>query len=486
MKRLLPNSSFALAIFVQLTLWFVVKDDPFFGDSISSTSQAASHIYAQQLSTIFYPLSADPGHPTLYAYGLATCWIVFGKTLWVAHAYSCVWALALIFAFRKVASCILSPAETHIATILVMLFPTYLAQSAMMLNTVAVMTFFLLAVYGVLQQKSWVIMLAASFMCITHLQSAFLLLSLSCFDLLQSITNRTTFSLGKWVTQRLWVYAIPFGVFVCWLFLHKQHTGWLLVSPQYNDANELNGMKEYIRAVALMCWRLVDYGMLPFYLILVWVVWQQRQSRITLLHLLSLIVPCCLSMAIFLNHTIGHRYFMAFGMLVIIYSVYLTRYLQVMGRVLIYGSLAISLIAGNFLHYPGKTLGDATLAYRSFFPLLERARATVSSQIYSHAPIANDDSLTYLRATNHAPIIRLNDAMLDTLPFVVQSNVNAEFTDEDKRLLATWYGNSLEEGAVYVNVFANPKFVKAPIGWKLRQPSKVEQWMTDWKKRLDR
>ncbi|MES2779363.1 MAG: hypothetical protein V4651_05635 [Bacteroidota bacterium] len=486
MKLFSSSYFFLTAVLLQLCLLFVVRHDPFFGDAIASTSQAANTIYTQQLATIFYPLDADPGHPTLYAYGLALCWTVFGKTLLIAHAYSCAWALLLLFAFRKVASCLLSQTETNLATGLVLLFPTYLSQSAMMLNTVAVMTFFLFAVYGVLKQQCIIILIAASLMCITHLQSAFLLLSLASFDLIQSVCGTNKITLIRWMQSRFWVYAIPATLFGLWLFIHYQHTGWLLVSPQYSDVNELNGIGEYINALALIVWRLVDYGMLPFYIILGWIFFKQKDSRLTIIQMLALVLPCCLAMAEFLSNTIGHRYFIAFAMMVILYTVYLTRYLQLIGRIIVYGCLGVSLLAGNFLSYPGKNLGDATLAYRSYFSLIKQARSAINAQPYSHAPIANADDLTYLQSTSFVPIQRLNEASLDTVPVVIQSNVNAEFTDDDKKLLATWYGTSFEQGAVYVNVFANPKYVAKPEGWSLRQPSTAEQWMIALKKKLGR
>lgn len=481
MKLFSSSYFFLIAILLQLCLWFIVRNDPFFGDSIASTSQAASHIYAKHLSTVFYPLDADPGHPTLYAYGLAVCFTVFGKTLWIAHAYSCIWALLLLVAFRKAALCLLTETETNVAMVLVMLFPTYLSQSAMMLNTVALMAFFLFAVCGVLKQNRGTVLVFGSLMCITHLQSAFLLLSLACFDLLQSVYGLHKYTLAKWVQSRFMVYAIPAILFGLWLMLHKQHTGWMLVSPQYNDVDDLNGAGEYLKAMALISWRLVDFGMLPFYIILGWILVKQKDSRLTMVQIGALVLPCCLAMAVFLNHTIGHRYFMAFGMMVILYTVYLTRYVQPMGRIMLYGCLGLSLLAGNFLSYPGKNLGDATLAYRSYFALIPQARSIIALQPYSHAPIANNDSLTYLHSTPFVPIQRLNEALPDTIPVVIQSNVNAEFTDEDKKLLATWYGTSFEQGAVYINVFANPKYVAKPEGWVLRQPSTAEQWMMDLK-----
>src|SRR5574343_30869 len=82
-------------IFICSFLFIAVKNDPFFGDSISSTSRLANHIYDNHLLTIFYPVNADPAHPTLYSWILAGIWKIFGRTLYVAHLYSIMWMLAL-------------------------------------------------------------------------------------------------------------------------------------------------------------------------------------------------------------------------------------------------------------------------------------------------------------------------------------------------------------------------------------------------------
>jgi hypothetical protein len=139
---------FLVVVLAQACIWLCVKGDPFFGDAIASTSRAAHYIYEHHMGTVFYPADADPGHPTFYSWLLAFIWTICGRTLAVSHLYGCIWALFLAFMFRGVASLFLERREVNIATVLLLLFPTYLSQSAMMLNTVALMSFFLLAVYG--------------------------------------------------------------------------------------------------------------------------------------------------------------------------------------------------------------------------------------------------------------------------------------------------------------------------------------------------
>jgi hypothetical protein len=283
--------------------------------------------------------------------------------------------------------------------------------------------------------------------------------------------------LNRWI-----YYTLPVIVFTTWLFVHYHHAGWLLVSPQYNDVKNLNTIGEYIKAMMLIIWRLLDYGMLPVYLVLGFGFFKQKQSRKELLQLLILIVPCCLAIAIFLSNTIGHRYFMAFGMLAILVAVAVVSQLKPAVQNGLFILLFTSLVAGNFLYYPGKTIGDATLAYRSFFPINKSIQQQYGNTVFfSHAPIANPAELMYLQAQGFW-CKRLNDQPLEDIPAIVQSNINAEFSqDEIHYLTQNWFGRSYENGAVYATVFFNPKFYKQTEPSNFRQPSTVERWMLEAK-----
>jgi hypothetical protein len=74
---------------------------------------------------------------------------------------------------------------------------------------------------------------------------------------------------------------------------------------------------------------------------------------------------------------------------------------------------------------------------------------------------------------------------LDTIPALLQSNVNAEFTKPQRDYLTNnWYGNSYENGAVYVNVFLNPKFYNKPTWFKLRESSYFEVKLQELKYKI--
>jgi hypothetical protein len=144
-----------------------------------------------------------------------------------------------------------------------------------------------------------------------------------------------------------------------------------------------------------------------------------------------------------------------------------------------------AILAGNFLYYPGKTLGDATLAYRSYFELEKMVSRDLADtvSVYSYAPVANEPEVKYLNSEG-LHIQRITQAQLDNYSAVLVGNVNAEFTKEQLAALQTWPGNSYEQGVVHVTVYYNPRYFRAKPEWELRTESRAEVWMKEMKNRF--
>jgi hypothetical protein len=486
MNRFFSSGYFQLLCLAFFTVLFlIVKDDPFFGDAIASTSRCVNTIYDHHLATIFYPAEADPAHPTLYPWLLALLWTAFGKSLPVSHLYAVLWLVCLTLIFRKIARLVLyDNAAVNKATLLLLTMPVFLAQGAMMLNTVAEMTFFLCAVYGLLSGSRKWFLSGAIFMMIAHLQGSFFLLALASADLFFALKEKKP--VLTFFRERFLYYFIPLLVFAVWLLLHSRHTGWLVQSPNYSDADELNGPLQFGKSLLIMVWRLVDFGMLPFYLVFIYALFNKVGDKKVQQSWLIFTGVSCAFMAVFLSKTIGHRYFLALGMLMIVLVMNILQHIRPRQRNVLYAVLFFSLLAGNFLYYPGKNLGDGTLAYRSYFTIAKEIKKDFGDTVcfYSYAPVANPPELTYL---DHSGLKtrRIGNLVLDSLPAIIQSNVNAEFTERDKQFLEHhFYGKSYEKGVVYVNVFLNPAYYAKPTGWKLRDPSAVEKWMIGLKERM--
>jgi hypothetical protein len=190
-------------------------------------------------------------------------------------------------------------------------------------------------------------------------------------------------------------------------------------------------------------------------------------------------------MAVFLYNTIGHRYFMISQFMLIILLLQACNHKNIKWVI---GLVFMSLLFGNFMYYPGKVIADSNLQYRNFFKLEQQVKTDFDSiAFYSYAPISSSADIRYLNIEKGLKISSLNDLNLDTIPALLQSNVNAEFTKPQRDYLSNnWYGNSYENGAVYINVFLNPKFYNKPTWFKLRKSSYFESKLQELKYKIRR
>lgn len=484
MKVFSSSYFFLLLILLHLGLWFVVKDDPFFGDSIASTSKAALAIYDSGFQTIFYPESVDPGHPTLWPFLVALCWKIFGLHLWVSHFVGVVSGLFLLFCLRKL-FLLVSPARVvNILLFVSSCFATYLSMNVMMLNTTLLMALCVLAVYAMLADKKIMFMGITSLMMLTHLQASYFLAGLIASDYWITVRQNKKRFIG-WMLDALTKYTAPIVVFMFWLVVHYQHTGWLVHSPNYSDADSIKSLGAFVKSIGIIFWRLLDYGMLPVHCITIAAIWRRAANKkLATIFCVMLAVTVCI-MAITLEHTIGHRYFLVFQLVSIGIAMNYIATLQRKYFVGCTGLIVASLLAGNFLFYPGKTLGDATLAYRSYFAIEKQIeRDFTGDTVYSYAPIANPIRSKWLESEGLL-ISRIASDSLSIYPIILESNLNAEFTKEQRSYLATnWYGKSYEQGAVFVTAFLNPAYYSKPTSWTVRKPSWFEQKILEIKNRF--
>jgi hypothetical protein len=454
-------------------LWFV--NDPLFGDAISSTYYAANHIYTNNLLTLFYGPEVDPGHPTLYAWLLAGCWKIFGQSLSVSHAFSACWMFGFTGVFLVLANRMLYQHYVALAAGTLVLFSTYLSLSAMVLNTSMLVFLVLLSAYAIIIQNRFLLVLANCLMVCVHLQGTFFVLANVCAIF---CINFGVVGILHTVKRYLFAFLLPLLLFACWLLLHKSHTGWYLQSPHYTDLEKHTTVLGTALNVLRILWRLADFGMLPVHALAVLAIVRKRAHKSLGVVYISYLAINATIMLLVLHATIAHRYFFPIHALAIILAYQYVSSMSGKWQVALSLFTVTAVISGNFLYYPGKTIGDATLAYRNYFDL---EKTIVHDLAYTYslkslAPIGNTTRSKYLD-NRYRDIKRLDLAKLNDADVVLQSNINAEFDQATIRFLQNnWYGTTYASGPVYVNVYLNPLRTKVkPEGWALRKPDFIEK-----------
>lgn len=481
MEKWLNKYLFVIIAVFQIGLFLVIKNDPFHGDAVTSCARVSLYIFENNLKTIWYQAQYDPGHPTLFPYLLASAWVLFGKSLAVSHGFVLIICFFILVVIHKIALIFIPKTQVSLATLMCAFYSVFVAQNALLLNTPLFFLWVLLCFYFLVQKKYLLFAVFAVLMELTHLQSNFFLLAFACIFCYQSVVEKKTFT--AFLTQGLKLFLPAFLAFVIWCYFHHQKFGWTFLSPNYAEHKEINGLSQFIQSVFLITWRLLDNGMVAVYGLLIYYLAKQKTNKELLVYSSIILFVNALCMAVFLYNTIGHRYFLISQFLAIILLFSVCNKDSIKWVV----SIAFSaLVFGNFMYYPGKVIADTNLQYRNFFALEKEVKNNFDSIVfYSYAPISTGGKIRYLDPTKGLNLMSLNEATFDSLPAIIQSNINAEFTLPQRAFVSkNWYGNSYTNGAVFVNVFLNPKYYNKPDYFKLRESSLFEKKLQELKYKL--
>lgn len=452
------------------------------GDSIPSNLTAAENIYGSGFSTIWNTAKNDPGHPTLYPMLIALVWAVFGKSLAVTHALQVLAGLTLVLVTGRVAHYYFGEKTAKLAPLLLCISPFYVAQLTgaslqLPLTALAFTGFFFL-----LKEKPLAACLALSAMMLVHLQGAYLLLFIFITDLAYTYLNKGFRYYPAWIKARWWVYGLPFAVFVLWGWAHYNHAGWAFSSPNY--LRESPGLKGILYNFAIAFWRIADFGYVFLLAVLVihfvrkgklYFGSKETQALVAWLLMVAIVGGgICISFA----YPPIHRYFLGASVLLVVLFGGIVQQKKGYSKMVITALAGIFLVVGNFMYYPGKCIGDANIAYLPVYQLEKEIQKDFppGTEFYTYAPLSYPASVRYLDSAKGVRMKELYYVSPDSVTYILQSNMNCEFSAEELEKLEGWHGTSYEMGGIYVNIYANPaRVLQKPKGWHLRQPSAIER-----------
>jgi len=462
-----------------LVFYLLIRNDPFFGDAISSVSRAALLIFDSNFSTIKYPDGYDPGHPVLIPLLYALFWKVFGMSLPISHLLNMLFSIGIMAIVWNWAKEFMNREVGILAILLLSATPLFLAQSAMMNTHLPLAFFFIWAAFELKKERYITFGIVTSFMMLVHLQAVFYLVVLLIWSLilLSNLSIRGLIKTGIRFLPAVLIFAL-------WVFYHYSISGWALSSPDYAAHRGSPGPKGILINLILSDWRIVDYGQIALFIfpmIALFGVGKSfgRKSVFTWF----LIAYLFNALLISVTTTTGpaHRYFLPCLPLLVLACAEELKEKVTWKHLLVFGLL----LSGNFWFYPGKIVGDATLQYRSTFSLLEEIFEEVGdSEIHSFAPLGNISRSMYLN-DNTGTLSSLYGQNFGEQVYILYGNVSGDFsTDELEYLAKNWYGNSYESGRIWLNLYSNPLMVEKNEKWKLREKSKGEIWMENLKKRI--
>ncbi len=358
--------------------------------------------------------------------------------------------------------------------------PLFLAQTVNP-NMHLPLTYFVLSLaFALLNGNTVQQVIFSALIVITHLQGLYYLAPLWLWWLIKSDGKSIS---GKAVQGGLRL-IIPGVLFALWVFYHYTSVGWGISSPDYAGHRGFPGLKRFVLNLIMADWRMVDYGQIALFLIPALSILRGK-LRWSWNHpvVLFLFVYLFNGLAIAATTKTGpmHRYLLPCLPFIVLTNVELLP----SWKPRLWITASIVLISGHFWFYPGKIMGDATLAYRSIFPLLEEAKKEFNHEpFHTYAPLGNPSATTKLNGDS-TDILHLYDTEIKDVNYVIKSNISGDFSHKEiVELESNWPSKTYERSYVYLEVYSNPIFINQPITGPKRKVGKLESWIIKLKHKI--
>ncbi|HFA51841.1 MAG TPA: hypothetical protein ENJ95_22725 [Bacteroidetes bacterium] len=511
-----PFLIFSLFAFVAT---FLVRDNPFFWDTVQLASKHAHFFYGTNFSSLILPEIMDSGHIPAFGMYLAAVWKFFGKTLPAGHFAMLPFLLGIGCLLLKIGGHLskekkgantgewsneMQPNYAKWLLLLCFTDPVLASQSVLVSPDVVLVFFFLLGVYVVLLKKTkWLLVLAVIGLGLVSMRGMmaaaglflYLLFEpeskfLSKFDKKKDAVSdaklsgktfweglKNRFSVSFFI-KKLWPF-LPGGLLVAaYLAYHWQAVGWIgyhggsAWAPSFARV----GLQGFIKNIAVLGWRMLDFGRVAEVLVLVYfgfVVLREKtfwgdENLKRLALLAACVFLATVPTQLFYKGLLSHRYLLPFFI-----SLHLLLFHFLFGgaagrkfRKPVFAIVILALLCGNLWVYPKKISQgwDGTLAHLHWFGLEKEAEKYLKSEGIPYNKVG-----TAFPNIGPREMIELNGAGegftekdLEKNCYVLYSNIMNDFSDSEiDELEKDWQA-----------VFQNEKMGVCTIVYKNPNPAK--------------
>jgi hypothetical protein len=352
---------------------------------IQLSSLHANWYYDTNFSHFLLPNGIDSGHPPLNGMMLAALWKLFGRSLWVGHAFIAGWTLILIYQTQKLCKSLFSEPIACFIALAVLMDATLLSQSSLVSPDIILMASFVAAIRAILENKKGLLTFSILFLSLISMRGMMCTAALFFFRCFYQ------YKTGKRFTFREIVWSgLPFlpGVLCAFLFLgyHYYELGWIgyhANMPWMECFEKIESVQEFIKNGVIMIWRLIDFGRVIVWIFMIFAVfhlWKNRKNKkITftpaqISMILLLVLLLLISSYSFLLHKMlsGHRYLLPhYTLATIVVFILLEKFCSLKKLKIIVLAVSLVLLSGNCLKYPEKisTGWDSTLSHLPFYEL---------------------------------------------------------------------------------------------------------------------
>jgi hypothetical protein len=425
-----PNIAFAFSSLMALVMVICSAGIPFFWDNIT-ISEIASVYYENSLAIVKLPARIDYGVFTLYGYYMAAVWMVFGKSLLVAHLAFFPVIVGVLYEIKRISLWFLRPGYLFLVYLFVFFDPALLTQTLIMGYDMFMLYFMLLAIRNLIEKKYLWYSLSMVFLSVISVRAVLFIFCLMLFHVLIAFREKEKLRFSS-----LLPYLPAAVVLSGWMAWHFYTTGWLFISNENSPFRSWNSLPMMMRHLGFMAWKLMDSGRIAIWVFCIALVFIKprllKAEKNTSILIALLIVPLMIYglVLVLLSNPIGHKYFLLTFVALSLLAVY---FIQQIGsrkkRLLISLSLLMFLFAGNFIIYPQKygNAWDTSLKILPYFSAERKMKEFIKTneidpkEVYTDFPLTVNDRFSYLK--EDFVYAELKAANIDSYPYVLFSNL---------------------------------------------------------------
>ena len=469
---------FLIAFLVCFAATFLVRNHPFFWDTVQLASKHAHFFYETDFQSVILPEVMDSGHPPAFGMYLAAAWKLFGKTLPVSHFAILPFLGGIIFFLFKIGEKIAGKANAPWLALLCFADPVLASQSVLVSPDVALGCFFLMGILAVWEKRQGWLAVGVIGLGLVSMRGMMLGVGLYLFSLFfdEEISLKSAI--------RNILPFLPGGILATgFLFYHWQLTGWVgyhensIWAPSFERVD----MQGFIKNLAVLGWRMLDFGR-----VFVWIEmavagfflikkrgWKlpgfsRFSTAWRLIGLLVLVAVTTVPAQLFYKGLLAHRYllpvFISLNFLLFYLIFNGLKKLEVTGKyrnpILIFA--VAGLLAGNLWIYPKKISQgwDSTLAHLPWYGLQGQVENFIQKTGISFDQVGtafpNIGPREYLELNGVGEGFVEKDLTANC--YVLYSNIMNDFTDEEiDELNGRWtVVQMFQKRGVCVILYQNP------------------------------
>ena len=432
-----------------------MKENAFFWDTIQLGSIHAHFYLENNFSTLILPENIDSGHPPTFGIYLALVWKFFGKSLPVSHFAMLPFLWGIIFYGNELGKYFFQNSLFRLGLLgLILLDPCFAGQAILVSPDVVVVLFLLMSLVGIFQKKPWLLAIGIIGLCLLSMRGIMVAAAIFVFDFLN-----TFFILKKKIkVKTIFVNALPYtvgvGLGLAFLLYHYVETGWMGYhenspwAPAFEKVDVAGGL----RNVAILGWRLLDFGRIFLWVIILFSGIQILKNKELFDTQLKQIICLFLSLMFFLTPALiihkmllGHRYVLPIYLIIDLLTVYLI-FITIKTRkwkIIFFTFAFLGLSTGNLWIYPKKIAQgwDSTLAVLPYFELRKEMMTFIRGQEIPLEKIGsafpNVVPIKYIDLENSMEQFEVKN--FQQQDYIFYSNVYNDFTDEEiDELVSDW------------------------------------------------